>query len=59
MKTYRVEFYIKVPDEATDADVEALMRFELGVSGTLRGGNPLAKHDLQDYEVCAVSAREE
>ena len=48
MKTITVQFDVEVPDEATDADIEAWVSFEVGARCQFNGaGNPLAHTDLQ------------
>lgn len=43
----RVEFQVEIPCEATDAQIEAWVEFELMANCSLDGKNPLSKHDLR------------
>lgn len=51
MKRYEVMFYVNAPDEATETEVEAWVRFEVGETCSLSGDNPMVHFDLKGESV--------
>ena len=47
MKTVRVEFAVKIPDNITNTEILDWLRFELDESGTLNRDNPLADTGIE------------
>lgn len=47
MKTVRVEFKVKVPETATDKEIEDWISFEIGATCQLAGDNPMSYQDLE------------
>lgn len=49
--TYRVTFQITPPVDATEEQVEEWIKFHIGATGSMKGDNPLADHDLDGRHV--------
>lgn len=54
MTTYRVSFYVEVPDDVPVDDVESFMKFELGQVAYMSGSNALADKELSSLHVSGV-----
>jgi hypothetical protein len=47
MRTVKVIFYLDVPDEATDPEIEAFVSYHVGATAYLDGENPMSGCDLE------------
>ena len=51
MRSVRCCFYVDVPEEATEKEIEAWLRFELHESGGLLLNNPMAEMEIEAKNV--------
>lgn len=55
MRVYEVRFFVEVPEDVDQADIQEFIEFELGERAVLKAGNALSSRDIESLNVTDVT----
>lgn len=55
MRVYEVRFFVEVPGDVDQSDIQEFIEFELGERAVLKAGNALSNRDIESLNVTDVT----